>query len=72
MAIGLVWMYFEIFETKLIPLEEMAEKFGDTDAVVVHLSDAMAEADSKRNAVEHHERPGETDQKEVQDMASTA
>ncbi len=72
MAIGLVWMYFEIFETKLIPLEEMAEKFGDTDAVVVHLSDAMAEADSKRGAVEHHERSEEAEQKEVQGLTSTA
>lgn len=65
MAIGLVWIYFEIFETKLIPLEEMAEKFGDTDAVVVHLSDAMAEADSKRSTAEHRERVDATEQNEV-------
>lgn len=65
MAIGLVWIYFEIFETKLIPLEEMAEKFGDTDAVVVHLSDAMAEADSKRSTAKHSERVDATEQNEV-------
>ncbi|KAH8697922.1 general substrate transporter [Talaromyces proteolyticus] len=55
-AVGWVWMYFEIFETKKIPLEEMGEKFGDADEVVVHLSETLAEADSKRQVV-HPEEP---------------
>lgn len=56
MAIGWVWMYIEVFETKCIPLEEMGAKFGDEDGVVVRLSDAMAEAHSKPNDIDP-ERP---------------
>lgn len=38
-AIGSVWAYFVIPETKGVPLEELAAIFGDDDEVVVYLKD---------------------------------
>ncbi|KAJ6187287.1 general substrate transporter [Penicillium mononematosum] len=60
-AVGFVWAYFNIFETKHIPLEEIGEKFGEVDEVAVHLSEAMAESAGKGQnfATEHIERSDE-------------
>lgn len=38
-AIGSVWAYFAIPETKGVPLEELAAIFGDDDEVVVYMKD---------------------------------
>jgi hypothetical protein len=54
-AAGWVWMYFQLFETNQIPLEEMAEKFGDADEVVMHFAEAMQESNMKTDATEPQE-----------------
>ena len=37
-AVGWVWIYLLLPETKGVPLEEMADKFGDKEEVMVHLA----------------------------------
>lgn len=39
MAVGLVWGYLAIPETKGVTLEEMAAIFGDDDDIVVYMKD---------------------------------
>lgn len=46
-----MWAYFNIFETKNIPLEEISEKFGAADEVVVHLSETMADPGSRKHSI---------------------
>jgi hypothetical protein len=38
-AVGVVWAYFVLPETKGVPLEELAAIFGDDDEIVVYLKD---------------------------------
>ncbi|KIW33344.1 uncharacterized protein PV07_00201 [Cladophialophora immunda] len=38
-AVGWVWVWFQLPETKGVPLEEMADLFGDKTEVMVHLAD---------------------------------
>lgn len=39
MAVGIVWAWFYIPETKGVPLEELAALFGDDDEIVVYMKD---------------------------------
>ena len=39
MAVGVVWAYFVLPETKGVPLEELAAIFGDDDEIVVYMKD---------------------------------
>jgi len=39
MAVGIVWAYFVLPETKGVPLEELAAIFGDDDEIVVYMKD---------------------------------
>ncbi|KIW88139.1 uncharacterized protein Z519_11250 [Cladophialophora bantiana CBS 173.52] len=38
-VVGWIWLYFQFPETKGVPLEEMADLFGDKKEVVVHRAD---------------------------------
>jgi hypothetical protein len=44
MAIGIVWAWFVIPETKGVPLEELAAVFGDDDEIVVYMKDIHVDA----------------------------
>lgn len=60
-TLGWLWLYFQLFETKGIPLEEMATKFGDDHEVVVYLKEAMENAENATLGSDRVEsKPGES------------
>ena len=58
-AVGVVWAYFTIPETKGIPLEELAKIFGDDDEIVVYMKDIVLDHDTHKLTVNIHQ--GEDD-----------
>lgn len=53
MAIGVVWAYFTIPETKGVPLEELAAIFGDDDEIVVYMKDIHVDHNTHQLVVDH-------------------
>jgi hypothetical protein len=53
MAIGVVWAFFTIPETKGVPLEELAAIFGDDDEIVVYMKDIHVDHNTHQLVVEH-------------------
>lgn len=53
-AIGAVWAWLFVPETKGIPLEEMAAIFGDPEDVVVYLREVDVDQVNNEMVVDHH------------------
>lgn len=52
MAIGIVWAFFYIPETKGVPLEELAAIFGDQDEIVVYMKDIHVDENTHQLVVD--------------------
>ena len=50
-TVGWFWLYFFLPETKGVPLEEMAEKFGDRGEVVVYLRELDIDSKAQDHGV---------------------
>lgn len=64
-AVGVVWVWVCLPETKGIPLEEVAALFGDQDEVMVLSHDIQVDPNSEEVAVREH------DQKQVASATTT-
>ena len=53
MAIGVVWAFFVLPETKGVPLEELAAIFGDDDEIVVYMKDIHVDHNTHQLVVDH-------------------
>ncbi|KAF2404022.1 MFS general substrate transporter [Trichodelitschia bisporula] len=57
-ALGSVWAFFVLPETKGIPLEELAQIFGDTDDIMVYAADIHVDATTHELVVQEHGKEG--------------
>ena len=67
-AVGAVWAWLIVPETKGVPLEEMAAIFGDTDEIVVYLRDLHVDQKNDHLVMEKHDGLEGDHVEEVQEM----
>lgn len=64
LAVGVIWAWFLVPETKGLPLEEIAALFGDSEDIAVYLRDVHVDQTNDQLVVAgRHEKEGDYTEK---------